>query len=187
MRRRRFLRFLALAPVGAALACRGRPARGPLPPDGCHLAARDAASGRVLTPAQWRALEAACERILPRDQDPGARDAGVINYIDAQLAYGPIRSLRALLQAGAAELDRRAGRAPFCELAAAAQDQILAAVQHSPIGRHSGARFFEVLLALTLEGFFGDPAYGGNRGEVGWRMIKLTPRRPGARCAYPGQ
>lgn len=195
MKRRRFLAALALAPAAAA-GCKGKrdpggvaPAVAP-PKDGCQIAAGDARRGRALAPAEWEALDAACERILPQDRDPGARAAGVINYIDAQLAYGPIRSFRPLLQAGAHELDRLAaaqGRR-FGELAAQAQDQILTRVQHSPLagGRHSGARFFEVLLALTLEGFFSDPVYGGNRGQVGWKLIGLTPRTPGARCAYPG-
>jgi gluconate 2-dehydrogenase gamma chain len=40
--------------------------------------------------------------------------------------------------------------------------------------------FFETLLANTVEGFFSDPAYGGNRGMAGWRMIGF----PGAYAQY---
>ncbi|HEY0418280.1 MAG TPA: gluconate 2-dehydrogenase subunit 3 family protein, partial [Acetobacteraceae bacterium] len=42
------------------------------------------------------------------------------------------------------------------------------------------AEFFETLLANTIEGFFSDPTYGGNRAMVGWRMIGF----PGAYAAY---
>ena len=40
--------------------------------------------------------------------------------------------------------------------------------------------FFETLLANTIEGFFADPAYGGNRDMVGWRMVGF----PGAYGQY---
>ena len=33
------------------------------------------------------------------------------------------------------------------------------------------AQFYENLLILTLEGFLGDPAYGGNKDKVGWALI----------------
>jgi gluconate 2-dehydrogenase gamma chain len=31
--------------------------------------------------------------------------------------------------------------------------------------------FFEALLAITMEGFFADPVYGGNRGKAGWKLL----------------
>jgi hypothetical protein len=38
-----------------------------------------------LTPAEWRVLEAACARLIPADEDPGAVEAGVVAYIDGLL------------------------------------------------------------------------------------------------------
>ena len=44
---------------------------------------------RFFTAAEARTIEAACERIFPSDDSgPGAKDAGVVIYIDRQLA-GP--------------------------------------------------------------------------------------------------
>jgi gluconate 2-dehydrogenase gamma chain len=40
--------------------------------------------------------------------------------------------------------------------------------------------FFELLLQMTVEGFFSDPVYGGNRDMVAWRMIGF----PGAYADY---
>ena len=34
-----------------------------------------------------------------------------------------------------------------------------------------GKQFFEALLKITMEGFFADPIYGGNRNKAGWRMV----------------
>ena len=78
MRRRSFLTALALSPLCAA-SCQSHKATSPksapsLPGDDCQAAHRDAHGPRILTPAQWDALEGACERILPKDKDPGARD-----------------------------------------------------------------------------------------------------------------
>jgi len=40
--------------------------------------------------------------------------------------------------------------------------------------------FFEQVLGNTMEGFFGDPIYGGNRDMVSWKMVGF----PGARYDY---
>ena len=42
------------------------------------------------------------------------------------------------------------------------------------------AVFFDLLLKMTVEGFFSDPVYGGNRDMVAWRMIGF----PGAYADY---
>jgi gluconate 2-dehydrogenase gamma chain len=43
-----------------------------------------------------------------------------------------------------------------------------------------GRAFFELMLQNTMEGFFADPLYGGNREMVSWKMIGF----PGARYDY---
>jgi gluconate 2-dehydrogenase gamma chain len=43
--------------------------------------------------------------------------------------------------------------------------------------------FFAVVREHTIEGFFCDPAYGGNRGAVGWRLIGF----PGAQWGYTAE
>jgi gluconate 2-dehydrogenase gamma chain len=39
------------------------------------------------------------------------------------------------------------------------------------LGEFDGKQFFEALLQITMEGFFADPIYGGNRDKAGWRMV----------------
>ena len=41
-----------------------------------------------------------------------------------------------------------------------------------------GTDFVRFLLILTLEGFLGDPSYGGNKGGVGWSFIGYGPGNP---------
>ena len=44
----------------------------------------------------------------------------------------------------------------------------------------SSKAFFGRLLTLTMEGFFGDPIYGGNRNKVAWKMLGF----PGLPATY---
>ena len=44
----------------------------------------------------------------------------------------------------------------------------------------SSRAFFARLLTLTMEGFFGDPIYGGNRNKASWRMLGF----PGLPATY---
>ena len=109
-------------------------------------------------------LRAVVERILPRDEDPGALDAGAEAYLDRQLD-GDLRASRDLIRAGLASLDTTArGRsgAGFAALPAREQDALLREIETS--------EFFLLLVRTTAEGFYSDPAQGGNRDAVSWRM-----------------
>ena len=35
--------------------------------------------------------------------------------------------------------------------------------------------FMRAVMALTLEGYLGDPRHGGNAGGVGWRVVGFAP------------
>jgi len=70
--------------------------------------------------------------------------------------------------------------APFNELSTNAQDAYLRMLEAGqvPLGGVPSALFFEMLLMLTVEGFFSDPRYGSIRDRVAWRLYGF----PGA-CA----
>lgn len=168
-------------------------------PRRCRVKPRNKGPGRVLDAKQWATLEAACERLYPGDglsagssasagSSVGARDAKVINFIDAQLTQPPVTSFTPLLQLGAMQLDRLARKEgkPYAQLTPPRQDALLLRVQRGRLGRYSGQRFVRILLALTLEGLFGDPIYGGNRDGVGWKSIGFSPQRPAPRCPWGG-
>jgi gluconate 2-dehydrogenase gamma chain len=153
-------------------------------------------------------IEAACERLIPADESgPGALGAGVPNYLDKQLggAWGAGERLyrSGPWQSGTpsqgyqlpftpAELfhvslrainrDLAAHGAPFNGMPAEAQDAYLQSLES---GAHDldgvpSAVFFDMLLQMSVEGFFSDPVYGGNRNMVAWRMIGF----PGAYADY---
>ncbi|WP_407051149.1 gluconate 2-dehydrogenase subunit 3 family protein [Methyloraptor flagellatus] len=155
----------------------------------------------TLTPKEAALLTALVDRLIPADDlSPSASQCGVVTYIDRQLAgafgagarlylEGPFRpnapavfgyqsamTPLQLVQAGAAELDdwstAQRGK-PIAALPAAELDPVLKDLEAGKItlGRVKATAFFEMLLQLTMEGFFADPIYGGNRDKAAWRMI----------------
>ena len=127
---------------------------------------------------------------LPRDDSgPGATEAGVVIYIDRQLAgpygrdkyrytKGPwVESLPEhgnQSKATPREIYREGIRLleDFAALPAAEQDAKLHAIEKTP--------FFQLLRRHTLEGMFSDPLHGGNAGMIGWQLIGY----PGPRMSY---
>lgn len=131
-----------------------------------------------------RAVDALAGRIIPGDaNDPGAREAGAVVYIDRSLA-GAYQSLQGLYQSGVRELDqlcRERYGAPFAALSEADQDAVLTELDTVPDPQQARlAYFFAVVREHVLQGFFCDPVYGGNRGAVGWKLVGF----PGAQWSY---
>lgn len=196
MERRRFLRFAIAAPAVALLACKGKPApkgllaRAGLKRRRCRVLPRAQGPGRVLNAREWATLEAVSELIYPADAGKaGARQAQAINYIDAQLTQPPVDAFKPLLRVGAMHLDRLAkgrGKPTFDALDATAQEQVLKQLQRRRLGRYSGGSFVRIMLALTLEGMFADPLYGGNHERSGWKGIGFKPQLPAPRCPWGG-
>jgi gluconate 2-dehydrogenase gamma chain len=135
---------------------------------------------RVLTDGEARLAEAIAEQIVPADRDPGAREAGVVNFIDKQLA-GPYRRHVDAYRKGLAGVDetsRAMFGAAFVELPGDRQVEVLkvleagraagAAWQHE-----SSAAFFRLIRDHTMQGFYGGPQHGGNRGYASYRMLGL--------------
>jgi gluconate 2-dehydrogenase gamma chain len=127
------------------------------------------------TPHEQAVLRAVVERILPPDQDPGAWDMGAAEYLARQLD-GDLRSMREIVRGGLAGLDAeahaRSGR-PFAALLPEAQDALLRDVEQGVVRAAwvtPPAPFFALLVRTTAEGFYSDPAQGGNRGHVSWIM-----------------
>ncbi len=99
-----------------------------------------------------------------------------------QLGLTPAELYRTSLRAIGEQLLHRGF--DFAGAPAEEQDAVLSELEAGrlDLGGFSSAIFFETLLANTIEGYFADPAYGGNRDMVSWRMVGF----PGAYAAYLG-
>jgi gluconate 2-dehydrogenase gamma chain len=133
-------------------------------------ARQEAEPFRNLSPSLAAGLEAIVARIIPSDDTPGAREAGVIYFIDQALG-GFLAEESGTLQAGMDALDaaalEHAGR-PFCELGPEAQDELLRGIEQSG--------FFGLAHYLTIAGMFALPEHGGNRDHLGWALLGFDHR-----------
>jgi gluconate 2-dehydrogenase gamma chain len=134
----------------------------------------------VFTPSERRILEAFMSRLIPQDEhEPGAVECGAASSFKRQLTEDLSSEKDAVLE-GLAAMDaftRHTHGSGLADLAPDKQDAVLTAL---PYNQATGfAAFFNRRRRLTLEGTFGDPYYGGNKGFAGWDLI----RYPGARLA----
>lgn len=135
--------------------------------------AHAAASGRidhtfrVLSPAQARDVAAIASQIVPSGDTPGAREAGVVYFIDHVHAgiYAPYaREFLTQLDHFRSEYARgRADGPAFADLDAASQAACLATIEATP--------FFGRMRLLTVAGLLALPSYGGNENGIGWKLV----------------
>jgi len=115
----------------------------------------------------FAALEAFAAILIPTDDTPGAREAGVVYFIDRSLASffsqlaGDYRAQLAAFQ-GAFRL-RHPSAGSFASLPSERQIEYLTTVDQTP--------FFKTTRLFTILGMLSLPAYGGNRNGVGWKLL----------------
>lgn len=127
---------------------------------------------KLLTPAEARDVEAIAAQIVPSGATPGAREAGVVYFVDhihAGLYAAQADSFRANLAAfqqafAAAQPDA----ASFADLPDAQQLAYLKGIEQTP--------FFGQMRFLTVLGLLALPSYGGNREKSGWKMVGFVDR-----------
>lgn len=161
------------------------------------------------TPAQFRIVDSATERIYPEDDlGPGASKLGVAFFIDHQLAgdwgfngrdymqppfyagekeqgYQGRLKRREIFDIGLREMDNYSMTKyskGFAALEAEQQEEVLKAFEtdEAKLTTISASTFFKMLRSATLEGVYSDPLYGGNLNMDGWRMRNY----PGAQMSY---
>jgi gluconate 2-dehydrogenase gamma chain len=140
VKRRKFLGTAAAAVSGVAAGCGVR------------------GSYRFFSDAEARALDAMLACIIPSDNDPGAREAGVIHYIDRQL-MGRFREYRKTYREGIAGLGE------------AVTEESLHEMERDPKRKP----FLDLVVTHAMQGFYGNPRHGGNRDFASWRMLGVTP------------
>jgi len=173
-----------------------------------HAAAK-AEKYMFLSPAEVAFLDAAVARLIPADDlGAGAKEAGVTYFIDQQLfgAWGTMAKMyrqgphaegtpqqgyqspltpQEVYRTAIAEINAACAKQysqPFAKLTAAEQDEVLHALDEGKFALDAVTPrfFFNLLLDNTIEGFFSDPIYGGNREKVGWKLVGF----PGVAAAY---
>ncbi|QGY31900.1 gluconate 2-dehydrogenase subunit 3 family protein [Pantoea cypripedii] len=161
------------------------------------------------TPEEAQTVEAIVDRLIPADElSIGGKEAGCAVFIDRQLHgfYGTFERLymegpfqqgtpeqgdqsplvpQQRYRHGLAALNRyvqQTTKKNFAELTTEQQDQLLEAMEAGKVQfeGYDAKSFFLDVLNNTMEGFFADPIYGGNKEMVSWKMLGF----PGARYDY---
>jgi gluconate 2-dehydrogenase gamma chain len=114
---------------------------------------------QFFTAPEYRTIELLTDLIIPADDTPGAKEAGVSEFIDFMAAHGE-RELRENLRAGLRWLDgasQTAGGHAFTELTAAQQLDLLKRVAyHDNSGQPDaqGQAFFRLIRRYTVMGYY---------------------------------
>jgi gluconate 2-dehydrogenase gamma chain len=145
-------------------------------------------------------VEAAVDTFIPADEvGPGALELGVAIYIDRQLSSGYGRGDRMYLQGPFIEGTPEQGyqlrmtpselvrngildvnayisekyQSTFDTLSKENRIAVLTQLEKRQIELPTvpTAIFFNLLYDLTMQGYFADPIYGGNKGKASWKMI----------------
>ncbi len=154
----------------------------------------------TLTATEHAFIAAAVDTLIPADElSPSGSACGVAVFIDRQLAgaYGmgarlyrtgpfpkakpelgyqlslnPREFFRAGIEAANAWSRKTYGK-DFDRLSEQDREAALKAMDEgkAEFSGFSSRGFFNALLQITMEGFFSDPIYGGNRGMASWKMI----------------
>jgi len=132
-----------------------------------------------LTRREESVLEAVLDVFFPAGADaPSARDIRAKDYLLTIISDPDVpASERASLERGLRELDtysQKTARSGFVELDAAKQDSVL----RSFVNDNDGEDWASNVMSYTLEALFGDPAYGVNVNEIGWKWAEIHPGFP---------
>jgi gluconate 2-dehydrogenase gamma chain len=197
IRRRNFLMGAGTA-LAASLGSEAQAQTAPVaaPP----VVAPEAEPLLTLTETEHAFVVAAADTLIPADNlSPSGSQCGVAAFIDRQLAGaygngarlyrdGPFEKAkpefgyqsplnpREFFRAGIAaanEWSRKTHGKDFDRLAPADREAALKAMEggQAEFSGFSSRAFFNALLEISMEGFFADPIYGGNRAMAAWKMV----------------
>jgi gluconate 2-dehydrogenase gamma chain len=134
----------------------------------------------------WRCLKVAeadtaaafCDELIPPDVFAGAASAGAVEYIDRQLS-GHLRQHRQAYRSGLAGVEQASMAKHGKKFSALTPEQridLMKLIEKGGAEAESWKaadqrEFFRLILAHTMQSYYGDPRHGGNRDEAGYRSI----------------
>lgn len=137
--------------------------------DHAHRAAQAAPPPKLemLTAEQAAEIEAIAAQVIPTDDTPGAREAGVVYFMDRALKTFASNQKEAVAE-GLAQIQAKTkelfpGLEKFSAASSEQQIAVLKAMENTPA--------FGLFRFATVCGFLADPSRGGNRDEIGWKII----------------
>jgi gluconate 2-dehydrogenase gamma chain len=153
--------------IGAVWFLASARERGEAVAHAAHEVAQAQPTLKVLTRDQAAEVEAFASRIIPTDDTPGAKEAGVVYFIDHALSAWAKDQLPSVTE-GLTKLRRDVGakfrgQTRLSALTPAQQDEVLRSIEQTP--------FFGQMRFATIAGMFSLPTYGGNKDFIGWKLV----------------
>lgn len=126
----------------------------------------------VLTEFEAIELGAITEQIFPTDDTSGAKEAGVVYFIDRALNTFMSED-KNMVREGLNQFEAKVRKQfldaeAFSSLPSEKQIEALQTIEKTD--------FFETIRYLTIAGLFSHPSYGGNRDQIGWRHLGFEDR-----------
>jgi len=133
-----------------------------------------------LQPAEFQTIEALSERIIPRTDTPGAKDAGVALLIDKAIVADP--TVMQPYRAGIADLNALAISSYGSEFSALTEHQQIAILTPLSLETNSSlGKFFAMVKDMTIDAYYQTEA--GLKTELGWHGNTFLASFPG--CDHP--
>ncbi|HKS95815.1 MAG TPA: gluconate 2-dehydrogenase subunit 3 family protein [Terriglobia bacterium] len=148
-------------------------------------------SPQFFKPDEFQTVEALTEMVIPTDDQPGAKEARVADYIDfvvfAAAEFRP--SLQREWTEGLAWLAKESQRrhhAPFREISVSDRERLLTDMSlperdRSADASHPGYKFYRLVKGMTVEGFYTSRV--GLIDVLGYQGLTFLSEFPG--CTHP--
>jgi gluconate 2-dehydrogenase gamma chain len=138
------------------------------------------AEGLFLSESEFKLVEAIAEQIIPTDEWPGGRDAGVAVFIDKQLV-GPYKrfqedyrkGLEALQNTCEKKFHNKFEKLPWDSQTAVLRDMEAGKLEGDAWKNGFSKKYFELLRSHCMQGYYGSPRHGGNKNYISYKMIGI--------------
>lgn len=134
-----------------------------------------------LTAEEASLLSAICDRIIPEDKNgPGAKQAGVIYYIDKQL-YEVFEDDQQTYRNGLKAIDASCHllhSSYFEDLDVNSRNLFLEKMEQNDLPGdywkdQQASGLFSLIIKHSMQGFYGPPRHGGNKNYISYKMMDL--------------
>lgn len=145
-----------------------------------------------LTPQEAADFDAFAAQIIPSDGTPGAHEAGAVyfaDYVFSSISKDQQKAFRdALATLHKVAVQAQPGVASFAALSPEKQIEVMTRMEKPPgseatatnpfadpvgPGGPPEVRAFGMLRMVAITGTFCDPSLGGNRFQIGWKLLKF--------------
>jgi len=168
IQRREILRIMAMAAAAATFPGFSRWAfAGSHPPTGALQIKPATYKLQFFSPEEYALVERLTELIIPSDETPGAREAGVAEFVDHMIAHD--RNQQYKYRTGLTWLNAHSERTlerPFLKLSQEQQISLLEPLSYKAKyrpGEEDGREFFRALREMTAMGFYSS--------EIGYKEL----------------